>query len=434
MVQVADPNPLQIRDLRAEPDPEGAAHRWMDEQLAQVYDLSRTPLSHQTLLLLADDRSFYFHRYHHAVLDAFGQAVYGSRVAALYTALATGAEPPATTFTTLDQVVAAETSDPHSRRTGQARAYWLDQFADLPDPVALAGQPGSSTHSSLRRIITLPAELATGLTALADRLGVQWPALAIAATAAFYHRMTGRTDLTFSLPLAGRTGRVSLTTPSAMVNVLPLRVTVDPQATFADLATRVSRSLSDAVRHQRFRGEQLYRELGLSGGRQARLGPTLNVVGFANDLTFGALPAVAHPLSTGPVNDLKINFYGSTAIGTGIRVEFDADPTLYDAREIDAHQQRLVRVLEWVVDHAGDAVSGVDVWAVGELEGLLVEWGGEVRGVSGRSVVELFGDEVVRSPEGVALVCGDVALSYGELDEWSNRVGRWLLSCGVGRE
>uniref|UniRef100_UPI0032EBAA50 hypothetical protein n=1 Tax=Streptomyces sp. HSW2009 TaxID=3142890 RepID=UPI0032EBAA50 len=69
-------------------------------------------------------------------------------------------------------------------------------------------------------------------------------------------------------------------------------------------------------------------------------------------------------------------------------------------------------------------MSGVEVLGVGELEGLLAGWSGEVRGVSGRSVVELFGDEVVRDRDGVALVCGGVVLSYGELDEWSNRVGR----------
>ncbi|MET8070404.1 condensation domain-containing protein, partial [Streptomyces sp. NPDC005271] len=434
IVVAAEPNPLCVRDLRDTADPEAAAHQWMSEEMVKPFDLAHGPLSDQTLLLLADDRSFYFHRYHHAVLDAFGQSVYATRVAALYTALLTGAEPPATNFATLDRVIAEEAAYPGSRRHAQDRDYWLDLFDDLPDPVALAGRSAGSTHSSMRRILTLPSALADRLTALGDRLQAQWPALATAATAVLYHRMTGRTDLTFSLPLAGRTRRVSLTTPSAMVNVLPIRVTATPRTTYTELVASVSRSLADVIRHQRFRGEELVRGLGLSGGRQARLGPTLNVVTFAHELFFGDSPAVGHPLSTGPVNDLKINFYGTAASGTGIRVEFDADPDLYDERELAAHQERLVRVLEWVAGQPDSPIGEVELLEAVERERVLVEWNGVSRGVRGVSLPVLFGEQARRTPDAVAVVGGDARLTYGELDAWSNRVARWLIGQGVGPE
>ncbi|MFE9007766.1 condensation domain-containing protein, partial [Streptomyces sp. NPDC007875] len=434
LVAPAEPTSLRVRDLRDAADPEAAAHAWMNAEMLKPFDLGRGPLSDQTLLLLADDRSFYFHRYHHAVLDAFGQSVYGARVAALYTALITGTEPPATGFATLDRVIAEETGYPGSRRYAQDRAYWLDLFEEMPDPVALAGRSAGSTHSSLRRIVTLPTALADRLTALGGRLRAQWPAVAIAATAVLYHRLTGRTDLTFSLPLAGRTGRVSLTTPSAMVNVLPIRVAATPGTTFAELVGSVSRSLADVIRHQRFRGEELVRELGLSGGRQARLGPTLNVVAYVDELLFGDSPATPHPLSTGPVNDLKINFYGAAGSGTGIRVEFDADPALYDERDIAAHQERLVRVLEWVAEQPDRRIGDVELLSAVERERVLVGWNGESRGVRGVSLPELFREQVERTPDAVAVVCDDVRLTYSELDAWSNRVARWLVGEGVGPE
>ncbi|WNE94150.1 amino acid adenylation domain-containing protein [Streptomyces luomodiensis] len=434
IVEAAEATPLRVRDLRATADADAAAHQWMNEKMATPFDLGHGPLSEQTLLLLADDRSFYFHRYHHAVLDGFGHSVYADRVAALYTALATGAEPTATHFVTLDRVADEGAAYPGSRRHAQDRAYWLDLFSDLPDPLALAGRATGSTHSSLRRILTLPTALADRLTALGDRLQAQWPALAIAATAVFFHRMTGRTDFTFSLPLAGRTGRLSLTTPSVMVNVLPIRVNVTSRTTFAELVASVSHSLADVIRHQRFRGEELVTELGLSGGRLTRLGPTLNVLAFAHELSFGDTRAIGHPLSTGPVNDLKINFYGTAASRTGIRVEFDADPGLYDERELVAHQKRLVRVLEWVAGHPDRRIGEVELLDAVERERVLVGWNGEVRGVRGVSLPVLFAEQVERTPDAVAVVCGGREVSYAELDAWSNRVARWLMGRGVGPE
>ncbi|MFJ8630151.1 amino acid adenylation domain-containing protein [Streptomyces sp. NPDC093568] len=434
IVEPAEPNPLRLLDLRTAPDPEAAAHRWMNDRMAKPFDLDRGPLSEQALLTLADDRHWYFHGYHHAVLDGFGHSVYAARVAALYSAMLAGDEPAPTGFATLDRVVADEAAYAGSRRHGQDRAHWRDVFTDLPDPVSLAGRPSPGTHSLRRHVHTLPTPLAHRLAGTAARLGVQWPALALGATAAFFHRMTGRTSFTFSLPLAGRTGRTSLTTPSAMVNVLPLRVTITSDTSFADLAARVSRSLADVIRHQRFRGEELIHELGLSGAGQTRLGPTVNIMAFANELFFGTTPAVAHPLSTGPVNDLKINFYGTADSSAGIRIELDAHPELYTDAELASHMDRLVRVLEWVAE-GGDSrrVSEIEVLDAGERERVLVGWQGASRVVRGVSLPELFGEQVRRSPEAVAVVCGNDSLSYAELDARSNRVASWLRSRGVGR-
>ncbi|MFH8626589.1 amino acid adenylation domain-containing protein [Streptomyces vietnamensis] len=434
MVTEVGDRTLDVVDLRETEDPEAEAHRWAAHEMARPFDLSRGPLSAQTLLLLSDERSFYVHRYHHAVLDGFGHAVYTARVAALYRAFLTGETPPASQFVSLDRVVADESAYAGSRRRERDRAHWLDVFRDVPEPLSLADRSAGSTHSSLRRTRALPQDLAERLTSLAERLGVPWPALAIAATAVFYHRMTGRTDVTFALPLAGRTGRTGLTTPSALVNVLPIRVKPDPDRTVAELIAEVSRSLADVIRHQRFRGEDLVRELGLSGGRQARLGPTVNVMAFAGELAFGDSPARVHALSTGPVNDLKINFYGAATARGGIRVEFDADPALYDAREVESHQDRLVRVLERIASDPTERVGDVEVLDVVERERVLVGWNGEVRDVRAVSLPVLFAEQVARTPDAVAVVCDGRSLTYGELDRWSNRVARWLVGRGVGAE
>ncbi|MER6338974.1 AMP-binding protein, partial [Streptomyces tendae] len=434
LVEPAEPHPLRFVDLRAASDPEAAAHRWMNARMARPFDLTRGPVSEQALLTLADDLHWYFHGYHHAVLDGFGQSVYATRVAALYSALLAGEEPSPTGFATLDRVVADEAAYAGSRRHTRDRAHWREVFTDLPEPVSLAGRASGSTHSLRRHVRTLPTPLAERLPGAAARLGVQWPALALAATAAFFHRMTGGTDFTFSIPLAGRSGRTSLTTPSAMVNVLPLRVRLTSDIRFTELAAQVSRSLADVVRHQRFRGEELIHELGLSGAGQARLGPTVNIMAFAGEPLFGTTPAVTHPLSTGPVNDLKINFYGTADSRTGIRVELDGHHELYGADELAAHCDRLVRVLEWVADSDDESrVSEVEVLEEAEREQILSGWQGASRPVRGVSLPELFTEQAERTPDAVAVECGDQALTYGELDAWAGRAAGWLQGQGVGR-
>ncbi|EUA24863.1 putative PEPTIDE SYNTHETASE NRP domain protein [Mycobacterium xenopi 3993] len=49
------------------------------------------------------------------------------------------------------------------------------------------------------------------------------------------------------------------------------------------------------------------------------------------------------------------------------------------------------------------------------------------------SVPELFAAQVARSPQAVALSCGDVCMTYRELDEAANRLAHLLVGYGPAR-
>ncbi len=44
----------------------------------------------------------------------------------------------------------------------------------------------------------------------------------------------------------------------------------------------------------------------------------------------------------------------------------------------------------------------------------------------------LFAAQVARTPEAVAMTCGDVSMTYRELDEAANRLAHLLAGYGVG--
>src|SRR5262245_59834795 len=47
---------------------------------------------------------------------------------------------------------------------------------------------------------------------------------------------------------------------------------------------------------------------------------------------------------------------------------------------------------------------------------------------------QLFAEQVVRTPDAIAVRFNDQEISYAELDDRSNRLARYLVNCGVGRE
>jgi len=94
------------------------------------------------------------------------------------------------------------------------------------------------------------------------------------------------------------------------------------------------------------------------------------------------------------------------------------------------------RLLEGLVE-AGEAqaVDSLAMLAEGERRQVLYGWNQTQRDMPGAaSVHELFEEQVRKSPEAVAVVLGDVRLSYGELNAQANRLAHYLSGLGVKRE
>src|SRR6185295_14193495 len=77
-------------------------------------------------------------------------------------------------------------------------------------------------------------------------------------------------------------------------------------------------------------------------------------------------------------------------------------------------------------------VSRVDVLTPGERRTLLELGQGSPASAGIGLVPELFAARAAAEPDLTALVCGDVAMSFGELSGRVNRVARWLVAAGVG--
>src|SRR4051812_17412770 len=77
--------PLPIVDVSAEADPRAAAETWMKADLVRPIDPTVGPLFGFALFKASDTRFFWYARYHHIVLDAFGMWLVARRVAEVYT-------------------------------------------------------------------------------------------------------------------------------------------------------------------------------------------------------------------------------------------------------------------------------------------------------------------------------------------------------------
>jgi amino acid adenylation domain-containing protein/non-ribosomal peptide synthase protein (TIGR01720 family) len=386
---------------------DAAADAWMREDLATPVDLAAGPVFAQALIRRGPGRWTWYQRCHHIVMDAYTSALVARRLADVYTALATGRDVPANPFGAVADVVAEDAAYRASPRHAADRDFWREQLAGV-EVADLAAGPVRPGPTFLRRRVRLDAGTGRALTATGAAAGATRVEAVLAAAALYVHRLTGGAEAVLGLPMMGRlvsvAARVSVTT----VNVLPLRVPVAPADTVAGLIGRVAAGIRAIRPHQRYRGEDIRRDLGLVGGERRLVGPWVNIKPFGATLSFAGRPGTPRYLSAGPVEDLSITV--DDRGGDVLEVVLDANPARYTPRALDAHADRLASVLTAFAGTPGETATG----RLG-LRGA-PPVADTARTLPAAGFDELWRAWSGRTPDGVALIVpGGTRLSYAEL-------------------
>ncbi|QIS05391.1 amino acid adenylation domain-containing protein [Nocardia brasiliensis] len=419
-------------DLRAEPDPEAAAHAWMRAEYNAPLELTRDRLVRVVMLRLAEDRWFWYSRIHHIVLDGMGALTMVQRTGELYNAAIAGARPPQAKAEDLRKIVEADLAYRSSDRFAADREHWMAHLDGMADPVSLAGRTAEVDAHPSRVAGALPPETAVLLESVAAAADSGVAPTVVAAFGAYLAAMTGAAEVVLSLPVSARTTAVLRRSGGMIANVVPLRLRLAPATTVGALIRAAQGELTSALRRQRYRQEDIFRDLGWSMDETASFGPSVNLMMVDTRIQLGTVTGRLHVLTSGLIDDLFLNFYPGVG-GESTHIDFQANANLYSDTELADQHGRFLRFLHEFLSAGTDAaLSTVSVVSAAERAELAPATG--AAGVPARTLPEILAAGMRLDPDAVALRAGDSALTYRAVDEHTNRLARILIAAGAGPE
>ncbi|AOJ09694.1 non-ribosomal peptide synthetase [Burkholderia mayonis] len=345
----ADGRPIQFVDARpalpvawldwsaaaAPGDQEALLARWLRDDAARPFDLSRPPLMRLAIATLGPQRHRWLWSFHHILLDGWSIPVFFRELIAIY-AGREAALPAPRPFADHLAWLALRTPD-------ATRDAWRARLARLQPARLAAPARGPARHA--RREIVLDRATSDAIERLARDAGVTASTVFDAAWALLLARSGVGADLAFGVTLSGRSSGA----PGAdamiglFINTLPLRVTLTPAQTVRALLARVQQGLAElhASEHERLSDILRAADAGTND-----LFDTLVV--FENYPVEGDFAAPSGLAFARPDYHEHTNYPVTLAIIPGerfaLRLEYDAN------RYPDAHAaalvERLVRLLE----------------------------------------------------------------------------------------
>ncbi|MGX7696269.1 non-ribosomal peptide synthetase [Gordonia polyisoprenivorans] len=415
--------PLHRRDFSDADDPRAAALAWIDEHRSQPTDLFSDPLLETYLLELGPRHSIWYCWGHHLAFDGYAAMYMMLRVAAHYTALATGSDVPPAHTATMAQVAEFDRDWRESPNFDAALQYWDSRLHDESGAPAeitsLSTGSAPAAPVAVVRPAVLDADLIATIRAVAERHQVKVASVITAAVSAYLAKLNNRTEAMTSLPVACRDNDLLRTSAGLTSNVLPIRVELtadDAPRSIGDLIRATNGDVRAALRHQRFRHEDITgRVLDSPSGRRGFFGPMVNVMLFFEHIDFATLRGELNVLSTGPVEDASINVYdGFTG---GMRLDLEANPNLYSPGEIEAHHRRIIDFLErFVRSDAGLPITSLPLPGIDEQARIDAASHGDPVDLGDATVLDLL-DEAVRTHTGHTRSGGTAIVDATSCDE-----------------
>jgi amino acid adenylation domain-containing protein len=444
-VQVVDPpglSGLAIEDLSDVPKGERAttARERVNALTQQRFDFERGPLFRAYLLRLSADEHVAVVVMHHIVSDGWSIGVLIREVSALYAAYSGRLSSPL-------PALPVQYADYALWQRGWLRgealerqvAYWKERLAGAPAALQLPTdrpRPAVQSYGGAHHSFALPAELAAQLHGLARSEGATLFMVLLAAFNVVLWRWSGQADIVVGSPIAGRTHRELEGLIGFFVNTLALRTDLSGDPSFKQLLQRVKQTALGAYGHQDLPFEKLVAEL--QPVRDLSRQPIFQVLFALQNVPQEMLQLPGLQLRWAGRQQATAKFDLSLHVNEGapgLQGYFEYATDLFDGSTIARLAGHLKTLLEGIVANPDARIGDLPLLAESARRQLLVEWNDTAAAYPrDKCVHDLFVEQAARTPDAVALVYEDSALSYGELDRRSNRLAHYLRGLGVGPE
>ncbi|MCH0573176.1 amino acid adenylation domain-containing protein, partial [Streptomyces sp. MUM 136J] len=425
------------------------------------FDLTTEMPLRASLLAVGDGSHVLVVVLHHIAGDGWSMAPLARDIATAYAARADGRVPnwkplpvQYADFSLWQRDLLGSEDDPDSLASRQL-AHWAAVLDGVPDELELPTdrpRPAVASHRGDAVPFAVDAKTHDRLFELSRESGASVFMVLQAALATLLSRLSAGTDIPIGSPIAGRTDEALDDLVGFFVNTLVLRTDVSGDPTFRELIARVRETDLAAYAHQDVPFEHLVEAL--NPARSMSRHPLFQVMlALQNndevDLRLPGLTVSAGVDEAARVSaarfDLTVNVgerHTESGEAAGLAGVFEYATDLFDRTTIERMVERFGLLLAHAVRNPNARLADLELLPEQERHQLLVDWQGPARSendasaISGGSatVPAMFAAAAARTPEAVAVECGETRWTFAELDARSRLVAERLTALGVGAE
>ncbi len=447
--------PISVLDLQLVPDGEREVrvNSIINAEIEYPFDLSFGPLLRVKLLVLSNKEHILLLNMHHIICDDWSIGVLIRELGTLYTAFAQNQTP------FLLELPLQYADFAHWQREwlqGEVLQtqlnYWQQQLngismLHLPTDKP---RPAIQSYEGATQFFELPKKLTDALEKLSQQEDVTFFMMLLAAFKTLLYRYTHQEDIAVGSPIANRNRSEIEGLIGFFVNSLVLRSNLSGNPSFREVLGRIREVTLGAYSQQDLPFDKLVEEL--HPERNLSYHPLFQVVFSFQNAPMSALelPGLAPSFMNIDLKktrfDLELHLWkcsddfrslwgANWEYSEGLRGVIVYNTDLFDKATISRMLEHFKTLLSSIIANPGQRIANLPLLSEAELHQVLVDWNNtKTNYPHDKCIHQLFEEQVQHHPNSIAVIFGNVQLTYQELNIRSNKLAQYLQKIGVGSE
>ncbi|MEP6930174.1 MAG: amino acid adenylation domain-containing protein, partial [Flavobacterium sp.] len=426
--------PITYLDFSKEENYKNKANSYMVEDNKKLFDLEKGPLFRTAFLQLTADTFVFYYNMHHIITDGWSLEVLEKDIFAFYKAIKFGEKEPEAIKIQYKDYVSWQLSAIENGVYKKHEDFWLEK---LSGDLTRLNLPGSKTRPKIKSFnghmyfSYLSPQLTAKLRALCSENGGTLFVGLMSVLKVLFHKYSQEKDITLGTAVAGREDSDLENQIGFYVNTVPLRSKIQEEDSFLTFFENEKKAILEAFSHQKYPFDMTVAKLNLAHdiSRNYIFDFMVNLYNFS-EVNKGIVideKKTEEILDFGFVNlnfDLELVFH---EVGNTISLTISHNDAIYDEEFIKKFIHHFKNVMESIVENPAQQTKSIEYLTTEEKQEVLFDFNAtQVAYPKDKTFVNLFEDQVEKSPGEIALVFDEVKLTYSQLNAKANQFACYL--------
>ena len=395
------------------------------------FDLSKAPLLRAEVIKFKNSKTLLLLDMHHIISDGTSLNVLIKELCNLYNGnQLSNKKIDYKDFTLWEQ------EQFNTKEFKDSKEFWVNQFKDeipLLNMPTTYSRPSVQSFEGANYYANLPSETIEKINKISKNLNITPYMLMLSCYYILLSKYTSQDDIVVGTATSGRELSELSNIIGMFVNSLALRNKIDSTLTFADFTKGIKENCLSCFKYQSYPFDALVKDLKIS--RNASRSPLFDTMFiFQNDgypvINFEGINSEYFiPDNAISKFDLSLEI---VPINNEYLMRFEYCTKLFNEDFIKRFSSHYINILNSILENSQIKLSEIDMLSQQEKHQILFGFNNtKVSYAKDKSLIDLFEEQVQKTPNSIAIVFENEQLTYSELNAKANQVARFLIENNI---
>ena len=368
---------------------------------------------------------------HHLIVDAWASGLVVSTIVNIYDSLINKTYSPANFITnSYIDYINSEQEYIKSSKFEKDKLFWNDLFNTLPEIASIPGSIKTTNKSSTakRKIFKIPITTMNLIDTFCKKNKISFFNFFMGVYSIYLSRVSNLNEFVIGTPILNRANAKEKHTVGMFISVVPFKIILNHEKSFADFSSGISTNFFNIFRHQKYPYQILLEDLRKSHGAVPNLyNVVLSYQNMRTNKQSSKTNYEAEWIFNGNISDdMEIHFFDINDTGI-INVAYDYKVSKYTSDDIYAIHTRILHMINQIIENNDILLKDFEIITPDEKSKIIKDFNNtKMEYPKHKTIVQLFEEQVHKTPDNIAVVFKNEKLNYKELNDKINSLAFYL--------